>query len=566
MEKISTIHEYIPSEIGIFSDIHGDIDTLITTLRDVLSVIKKRENHPSGEKTKRDPELDTFLNLDLNDSVNKILYNETLNYEWCGSDKVVVIVGDILDATRLDRGLVPNIITLDGISYTYTGNRTYPHYYPQIEYKILLFINGINADAQSLEKRTKVRQGKIIKVSGNHEFMNMYPTIPINETTFPIKRSAFYCFPDDLENSINKIKQLPNKPYMTIDGIEYTRFNFFEFGNPGYDALKVDLKLSYKIGNYIFVHGQLTTDLTWTEHNDITNFLINIPNYNDPILTIYLDTYKELFKKIDLSINAGSGPLWDRIWGSADGPNRRIGVQRGIIKKNSIHIKDDAFCTDVSKVINIFCSTLPENDLNCTQKNPDASKGVNVVLGHCIQSDSTIKNESSMTFIDQKDNEFVTNDKIQMTYGNNIYYGKPLMIHHRYGLHYKPIIYGITTECIGINQNHIYRVDVGSSRGFDHHRNIELLKSVDQSEKINTLNQLYFSRTPQALRINVIKDIQAISKSKMINTINNVPRPDLNTVIKTLEINGPQGIVNILDTYDRKYRKYKQKYLLKNIS
>ena len=67
------------------------------------------------------------------------------------------------------------------------------------------------------------------------------------------------------------------------------------------------------------------------------------------------------------------------------------------------------------------------------------------------------------------------------------------------------------------------------------------------------------------MRVQISPDMresrEAISRSKLINTIHHVPRPDLNAVIATYNLQGPQGIVNILDTYDRKYRKYKQKYL-----
>ena len=76
-----------------------------------------------------------------------------MNGEWCGKDKVVVIIGDILDATRLQRDLIPETISIqDGIVYKYTGSNNYSHYYPQIEYKILLFINAIIDDAHSLDK------------------------------------------------------------------------------------------------------------------------------------------------------------------------------------------------------------------------------------------------------------------------------------------------------------------------------------------------------------------------------------------------------------------------------
>jgi len=568
MGKIFTIHPYLPSEIGTFSDVHGDIDTLITTLRDVLGVIRKKSGHNPGGKKQRDPELDTFLNLDLNDPINQTLYSHTLNYEWVGGNKVVVIVGDILDATRLDRGLIPDVINLDDTPYKYTGTETFPHYYPQIEYKILLFINGINADAKSLEERTGVTQGKIVKVSGNHEFMNMFADSPISQKILPMKRTAPYMFPIDLENSINKIKKLPAKPYMTVGNVEYTRFNFFEIGNPGFDALKIDFVLSYKIGNYIFVHGQLTSDLDWDDHNSITEIITKIPNNSDPDLQKFLDLNKDTLDKINLRLNNGSGPLWERVWGSPigtgnEGPNNRIGQKSGLLKANSFSV-DDPFCDEVSKIIVQFCSTLPDTDPHCTATNPANSKGVNVVLGHCIQSESTIRNQPSMTFIDTIGSEYVDQEKTQTILGSHIYYGPPNMINQRTGAHYNPTIFGITTDCIGTNHNHIYRVDVGTSRGFDSSIDVDYVNSTQPTDKINALNTLFFSRTPQALRVNLSTGNLAITRSKLVNTIHNVPRPDLNTVIATLNTQGPQGIVNILDTYDKKYRKYKAKYLVKN--
>lgn len=382
-----------------------------------------------------------------------------------------------------------------------------------------------------------------------------------------MKRTAPYMFPIDLENSINTIKKLPAKPYIKINGVEYTRFNFFEIGNPGYDAIKSDFKLSYKIGNYIFVHGQLTSDLQWDDHNDITEILTKIPDHTDPDLKKFLDLNQESIGKINLKLNNGSGPLWERIWGTSigtgtEGPNNRIGQRSGVLKSNSFVI-DDVFCDDISKVITEFCSTLPSTDPNSTATNPTNSKGVNVILGHCIQSDSTIKNQPSMTFIDTVSTEYIDQEKTQTILGTHIYYGPPKMLNQRTGTHYNPTIFGITTDCIGTNHNRIYRVDVGTSRGFDNMSQIDALNSAQPTDKTNALNTLYFSRTPQALRIDLATGKIAITRSKLVNTIHNVPRPDLNTVLATLNTQGPQGIVNILDTYDKKYRKYKSKYLKK---
>ena len=347
--------------------------------------------------------------------------------------------------------------------------------------------------------------------------------------------------------------------------------NFFEFGNPGYDALKSDFKLSYKIANYIFVHGQLTTNLTWDDHNTITEILTNIPDSTDLNLQNVLNSKSQSLQIINMKINEGSGPLWERVWGVAvgkpggtTGPNNRIGTMTGFVKPNMIAIGSDDYCTNISDIIKKFCSTLPNTDPNCTDKNPDSSAGVSVIVGHCIQSDATIKNQPSMTFADKNNGEYLSSDRTQTFLGETIYYGPPLLVHHRDGSHAKPIIFGITTDCIGKNQNRIYRVDVGASRGFDNSNNVELLNNANPADKTKLLNKIYFSRTPQALKINLIANTQSISRSKLSNTIHNVPRPDLNAVIATLNTQGPQGIVNILDTYDKKYRKYKSKYLKKD--
>ena len=81
MTSTLTIHSYTPSEVGVCSDIHGDIDMLIIILRDILGVIRKKPNHVSNLTSQRDPELDFFLNIDLN-NIPHMLNNPSLNYEW----------------------------------------------------------------------------------------------------------------------------------------------------------------------------------------------------------------------------------------------------------------------------------------------------------------------------------------------------------------------------------------------------------------------------------------------------------------------------------------------------
>ena len=115
------------SDIIVLSDIHADIDAFIICLRDCAKVIKMKND---------DYELSELLNLELPNEN----YIDDLNFEWCGEDTIVVIIGDLIDGKRFDSD---------------------DHYYPQCEIKLLRFINALYNQG-----------GNIIKLCGNHEFMN----------------------------------------------------------------------------------------------------------------------------------------------------------------------------------------------------------------------------------------------------------------------------------------------------------------------------------------------------------------------------------------------------------
>ena len=173
--------------------------------------------------------------------------------------------------------------------------------------------------------------------------MNIFTEPAINTSTITTPMCAPYMFPIDLENSINTLKKLPARPYITINKVNYTRFNFFNIGNPGYDAIKKNLKLSYKIGNYFFVHGQLTSSLSWEDHEKLTQELISIPDFNNQNLDSFLNDNNNLLNNINLQLNQATGPLWARIWGTpvasigsvTTGANNRIGNNSGIINIES---------------------------------------------------------------------------------------------------------------------------------------------------------------------------------------------------------------------------------------
>ena len=148
------------------SDIHADINALIICLRDCAMVIKKKPGF-NYVQTEEDADLQTLLKMDIHDEN----YHFDLNYMWCDyndmiANTIVVIIGDMIDGVRRH-----NDITLTCKS----SNILDAHeilYYPQVEIKILQFINALNRS--SLEKCPEDQEyGRIIKLLGNHEIGNI---------------------------------------------------------------------------------------------------------------------------------------------------------------------------------------------------------------------------------------------------------------------------------------------------------------------------------------------------------------------------------------------------------
>jgi hypothetical protein len=99
MLKYPNISELIitnETRILSFSDIHGDIHSLIIALRDCGEVIKKQ----SFSNDKEDPDLEKLLNIDISIEDNGFI--DTLNYKWVGGNTHIVIIGDFLDINRDD--------------------------------------------------------------------------------------------------------------------------------------------------------------------------------------------------------------------------------------------------------------------------------------------------------------------------------------------------------------------------------------------------------------------------------------------------------------------------------
>ena len=475
-----------------FSDIHADINVLIILLRDLAGVIKKR-NASGFDQNVIDPELEPMLNIDIRDDDN--VYDETLGYEWIPeNNSYVVIIGDILDgirpATDPDNATPLNIST-----------NAPDHYYPQVEIKILKFINAINIQATQ-------HHGKIFKLFGNHEIGNMNNTL------------THYAFSNDLI--------LPNY-YRGC-----TRENVFKKGNAGFNELiKEGCRVFLVIDNYIFIHGQLvnntTYDLLHTYTNKLNNTSTSDQDFNSTISSLS---------------NSKASELWLREYGDSSKIHNR--------ESNNM-----TFCNRVNTHFTTFIT--PQFSIISGIYNPAQLK---IVIGHCVQFNSTFLSTINKTFTNvihqDTTKEILIGDILigEILLGDTI----PSKGVFEYVNPESNRIFGITMECKhGHNSDKVFRVDVGSSRAFDQPSAYSKVinQDIDDDPDFHNRERKYlFSRTPQLLHIK--KNIERIIRSKIKNTRIHQPRSQYENYISTID-NHPLQLTN--PNYQKKYLKYKQKYL-----
>ena len=225
-------------DVFAFSDIHGDIDALIINLRDNAKVIKKKDNI-DFKQTDYDQDLKRLLKLNLNTDEKD--YIDDLNYDWCGNDAIVVIIGDIIDGNR--------------------GVNT-EHYYPQVEIKILRFLNAIFAKAI-------LKNGNVIKLCGNHELLNF------------INYDQYYKYIFDQD-------RIPNY-YNNIN-----RENYFNYDKAGFKLYTAGGGTGFyvKINDNIFIHGGLVfnNEIKEIKHYETYNVILN--SNNDNLIETFINTIK----------------------------------------------------------------------------------------------------------------------------------------------------------------------------------------------------------------------------------------------------------------------------------
>ena len=442
------------------SDIHGDIMPLLVNMRDLCQIIKKKEGFDKPDANNRDYNAIAELNKPYrliarhktSDIPEKDLYKEDLNYEWCGGNSIFVICGDIIDNVR-------------------DNADKKPYEFPMEEAKILMFINAIN-------KQAMAHGGRIFKIIGNHELMNIratgmgrgfiskyahgmlsnelignYPNTPLprNYTNF----------------NINKYHENENK---TIKSEWSNREKYFMRGNPGALMLAEDnIYVCLAIGDFIFVHGGIYMQ-------DIANYYQTIEEANN-YLNQYIrgmypikitDSDSKLGSIIDLTDDRTFGLKYDYIQTSRDELNDLSNEELEINMCDYLITRFDKICNNPDLINNAHIRASDKN-LETNYKDTDTgSKYLNItsnfwidfkkcdpgslklVIGHCIQhSDNILFNTRKFTRNqDRGDNGYIE-------------YTTPIDKDAKYD---KP---AINTSCGTLENPSIFRVDIGVSRGFN---------------------------------------------------------------------------------------------------
>ena len=125
----------IKQRVIALSDIHADLEAFIVCLRDCANVIQKQKPFLFDNSK---PDSDLYYQLSLA-SVHEPDYSSDLHYEWIGGDTIIVIVGDLIDGAR-ENDSAKKSNGVEEVSY-----------YPQVEIKLLKFINALNVQAKPFE-------------------------------------------------------------------------------------------------------------------------------------------------------------------------------------------------------------------------------------------------------------------------------------------------------------------------------------------------------------------------------------------------------------------------------
>ena len=447
------------------SDVHGDIDALIVCLRDCAGVIKKKAGHEFDPIIERDPELATMLSQDIND----IEYVRDLHYEWCGDETIVVIIGDLIDPARGT--------TVDPITQRESL------YYPQVELKLLHFINSLNEHSlEYAHEKHLSSYGRIIKLIGNHELINF--------------RHYSSSDRDWIKNYLLTLDK--DHPHYFNGQSRDTIFRFGEYGFKLYQET-TGTGVLVKINQNIFVHGELGDNIAGITLRSVSDFNRAL---NQSTLTL-VETKNRPF--MDQMILILAHLLEGREYGSPQG-----GAFGKIIVADRIDkpVQQAAFCVKVKTNINYFCNG---------ECGLDPEHVIRIFKGHCQQNNFTpaVVRNSLGTIVDQTPLLDILSNVTMIRAHHN---GEPNRS------------FGITGECDLISsmehgeytyQPQVIKLDVAMGRG-----QLETPAFYqDIIKRLPSFNEriLFMSKTPQVIEISNHRLL--ILRCSLENMVRHLPRP-----------------------------------------
>ena len=406
-----------------FSDLHADLEALLICLRDCAKVVKKQDKYafPANE-----PDADLYSQLHLA-SVHDKSYSRNLHYQWTGGDTIIVIVGDLIDGAREDDSAKKHI----------RGPVEEVAYYPQVEIKLLHFINAMNEQAKKLG-------GGIVKVLGNHDYENFKGNQDMIDS---------YTFTPDR-----------NQPryYQHEDGSWESRATFFQFGHKGYELYQATLGmyLILVINNTMFVHGQLPTR-EWLdkgvdlEHVERINKLLRVPY--TPAVSRELEKESELVETM----------LWNRSYGDLDEREE----------------EEEPFLESVKLDVARFCGT------TC---GPHPAQNMRILIGHC-QQHTVHQNPEVRTTL----GHLCTRDSCVEVYDNvTLYRGLPDATCVKENRTFGIVTEGVLPKQERRFQPQLVKLDVGMGRGQEYMNDYRALQKGDMLEI-----DFFRPRAPQLVEI-----------------------------------------------------------------
>lgn len=311
--------------IYAIGDIHGDIRALIICLRDCCRVIKKKSEFEFSQK-EIDKNMLKLINLKTIDSP----YVQDLNYEWCGGNSIVVTLGDLIHPAR----------------GSYVKNE-----YPYEELKIYLFLNAIHEQAIN-------QGGKIIKLLGNHEFVDIVDNY------------------DGIRNYYGNNCRTPETQYLDLihNSTVIKRPKLFKVGNYGCEVIsKYGVGILVKINDFVFNHAGGITFGSLTGNDTVYFFNTSETKRLDYVYTI--DQFKCLNDYINKFFSSGAMPIMGKF-------DKKTILQyihdtiasrfESYLEKRASGDLDDTKCKRLNNVFEKFCKTCDPQNLK-------------LVYGHTMQ-------------------------------------------------------------------------------------------------------------------------------------------------------------------------------------